>query len=317
VTKHVEHTMRISAPPDVVYRIIADVTKWPVFFPPTLHAARLSGDDREERIRIWAIAQGRPRTWVSARNLDPNARTVRFEQTEPSAPVAAMRGEWRIEDDLGGAYRAVLTHDYASVGDDPAALALIDRAVDDNSTAELEALRQAAENVVQTGLTFEFSDAETINGPLEDAYDFVNSCAQWPERLPHVLRVELTEDEPGLQFMEMDTMSPDGSVHTTASGRVCVPGERIVYKQTTLPSGMRAHNGEWTFERERNGGVRVTSWHTVVIDPEAARGLVAEEFDLSAIRSRIRAALGANSRATLRAAKAYAEAGQENVTSGK
>ena len=59
-TRHTEHATRIGAPPDAVYRIVADVTSWPVHFPPTVHAVRLSGDDRAERIRIWALANGAP-----------------------------------------------------------------------------------------------------------------------------------------------------------------------------------------------------------------------------------------------------------------
>ncbi|MFB4301863.1 aromatase/cyclase [Actinomadura sp. NTSP31] len=311
-TRHTEHTERIDAPPDAVYRIVADVTTWPVHFPPTVHAVRLSGDDRAERIRIWALANGALRTWVSERTLDPAARTVAFTQAEPSAPVAEMHGTWRIGPGGDGGSHVVLVHDYAAVDDDPDALALIDRAVDANSGKELEALRHAAETAAED-LTLEFSDGELVHGPLEAAYDFVNECDRWPERLPHVARVALTEDEPGLQFMEMDTRSPDGSAHTTASGRVCVPGERIVYKQTTTPPVMRTHNGEWLFEPAGDGAVRVTSRHTVVIDPGALRGPAAGGMDLPAVRRKIRETLGANSRATLRAAKRYAE----NERSGK
>ncbi|TDD76620.1 aromatase/cyclase [Actinomadura rubrisoli] len=311
-TRRTSHTAGVAAPADVAYRIVADVTSWPVHFPPTVHAVRLSGDDREERIRIWALANGALRTWVSVRRLDPAARTVEFEQAEPAAPVAAMGGAWRVEDDGDGGCRVELAHHYAAVGDDPEALALIDRAVESNSTAELDALRRAAEGAADPAdLTLEFSDAEVIDGSVDDAYDFVNACDRWPERLPHVLRVELTEDEPGLQLMEMDTRSPDGSAHTTASGRVCVPGDRIVYKQTTVPPVMRTHNGEWTFRPDPGGGVRVTSRHTVVIDPDAARELAPEGLTLPEVRTKIRETLGANSRATLRAAKAHAEAHKE------
>lgn len=311
-TRHTEHATRITAPPDAVYRIVADVTSWPVHFPPTVHAVRLSGDDRAERIRLWALANGAPRTWVSERTLDPAARTVEFRQAEPSAPVAEMLGTWRIVPNGDGGSHVVLVHDYAAVDDDPEALALIDRAVETNSEAELGALKRAAETDA-AGLLLEFSDGEVVHGPLDAAYDFVNECDRWPERLPHVLRVALTEDEPGLQFMEMDTRSPDGSAHTTASGRVCVPGERIVYKQTTKPPVMRTHNGEWLFEPAGDGAVRVTSRHTVVIDPEALKGPAAGGMDLPAVRQKIRETLGANSKATLRAAKRYAE----NERSGK
>jgi aromatase len=305
-TRRTSHRARVAAPADTAYGIVADVTSWPLHFPPTVHAVRLSGDDREERIRIWALAGGRPRTWVSARRLAPGTRTVEFEQAEPSPPVASMGGAWRITDDGAGGCAVELTHHYAAAGDDPDALALIDRAVETNSTAELDALRRAAETTADAaGLTLDFTDDEIVHGSVDDAYEFVNACDKWPERLPHVLRVDLTEDEPGLQFMEMDTRSPDGSSHTTASGRVCLPGNRIVYKQTTLPPVMRTHHGEWTFRPGADGTVRVGSRHTVVIDPDAARELSPD--GLGPVRTKIRETLGANSRATLRAAKEHAE----------
>jgi len=295
--KHTSHSTSVRAPPDTAYGIIADVTSWPVHFPPTVHAVRLSGDDRSERIRIWAMANGALRSWVSERRLDPDARTVRFRQAEPNPPVAEMSGSWRIGD--GGTVE--LTHDYAAVDDDQDALALIDRAVEDNSTAELAALRRAVEE--EPDLMLSFEDSEVIGGSLDAAYDFIYACDLWPDRLPHVLRVDLTEEHPGLQFMEMDTRSPDGTAHTTASGRVCLPGDRIVYKQTTVPPVMRTHHGEWTFRQTAEREVRVTSRHTVVIDPVAA----AEIADLAVVKEKIRNTLGANSKATLRAARAYVE----------
>jgi aromatase len=305
-TKHVTHGTRVSAPAELAYRLVADVTAWPVCFPPTVHAVRLEGDDRAERIRIWAMANGALRTWVSERRLDADRRTVEFRQAVPAAPVAEMGGIWRIHDDG----RVELEHTYAAVDDDPDALALIDRAVDANSGVELAALKQTAESAASTaGLRLDFADEEVIDGPVEEAYEFINACDRWPQRLPHVDRVELTEKEPGLQVMEMDTRSPDGSVHTTVSGRVCVPYERIVYKQTTLPSGMRTHNGAWVFEPLAEGtGVRVTSHHTVVIEPAAIGGL-----DLTDVRTKIRTALGGNSKATLRAAKAHVEAAERST----
>jgi len=75
----------------------------------------------------------------------------------------------------------------------------------------------------------------TIEGRAQDAYDFVNEAHLWKDRLPHVAQVELTEKTPGLQTLRMDTLTKDGSSHTTESVRVCFPHRQISYKQTTLP----------------------------------------------------------------------------------
>lgn len=303
----VTHRTRIAAPADRVYRIIADVTRWPVHFPPTVHAERLEQAGSEETIQLWATAEGRLRTWRSRRRLDAARRRVAFEQTVPRHPVAAMGGVWRIEDDGRGGCVALLDHHYRAVDDAPAGLERIARAVDANSTAELASLKRAAERPNGDALLFSFTDTETIDGPLAEVYGFLNDLDAWAERIPHVHRTELREEEPGFQYMEMDTKSPDGSVHTTTSWRVCDRPRRIVYKQLTRPAVLAGHTGEWRLETIEDGRVRVTSVHTVLVDPDAAARLPSPPADTDALKTAVRAALGANSRATLAHAKAFVE----------
>jgi len=308
-TTHVEHAVTVAAPASAVAAIITDVTSWPLHFPPTVHAERLDGatgadGHREERIRIWAMANGLLRTWTSRRRLSADGRRIDFEQVQSQHPVAAMSGSWRVEDDEGGC-RVRLLHAYAAVDDDPAALALIGTAVDTNSRSELAALRSSAERLAgDDGLLLSFEDTEVMDGTVADAYAFVRDAALWPQRLPHVVRLDLTESPGGLQVMEMDTRSPDGSVHTTRSGRVCLD-DRIVYKQTTPPAALVAHTGRWTFEQQDGGHVAVTSHHSVIIDPDALPTLPVELRELPRARDAVRHALGSNSRATLAAAGAH------------
>lgn len=307
---HAVHRVDIAAPAPVIYAIIADVGSWPLYFPPTVRAQRVSGDASEERIRIWALANGELRTWISRRRLDEAALRIEFAQTEPRGPVAGMGGVWQIEERGDGTCGVVLEHTYRAAGDDAADLALITRAVDTNSRSELDALKAAAERQgAEGGLLHAFEDSDTFPGSVEDAYDFVYDCGKWPDRIPHVLRMDVTEKVPGLQYMEMDTKSPDGSVHTTRSGRVCVRPELIVYKQTRLPGVLLAHTGEWAFEAVDGGRVRVTSRHRVILDPDALAALPVPPASLSEARTAVRNALGANSRATIAAVRARAEAG--------
>ncbi|MFI8997839.1 aromatase/cyclase [Streptomyces sp. NPDC053542] len=304
----VTHSAEVSAPASEVYRIISDVTSWPLHFPPTLHAERIAAEGDTERIRIWALANGEPRTWVSTRRLDPRGLVIEFAQTEPRDPVAAMSGTWRITERTDGTCTVRLDHAYRAVGDAPEALERIARAVDTNSEAELASLKRAAESAADFPvLHLEFEDSEVIAGSPAEAYDFLCDAARWADRLSHVERIVLKEETPGLQFMEMDTRSPDGSVHTTTSGRVCVPTSRIVYKQVRLPKVLRSHTGEWRFEALPAGRVQVTSRHSVIIDPEAVAALPDPPPSLDAARAAVRNALGANSRATLATAKAHIE----------
>lgn len=309
-----EHSITVAAPPATVYALIADVSAWPQVFGPTVHVEVLEEADPdhggEQLLRIWALANDQVRTWTSRRVLDPAARTVTFRQVVSAPPVASMGGEWRAEpDEDGTATRVVLLHDYRAVDDDPGAQELIARAVDRNSAAELAALKNAAElGKTRDELHLTFSDSETVEGEAADVYAFLERADLWPQRLPHVARLDLTEDEPGIQRMDMDTRSPDGSLHNTTSVRVCFADRKeIVYKQLRVPAAMSGHTGRWEIEPLGDGTVKATSWHTVTLDPEGVRTALGPEATIGEARELVRRTLGANSSSTLRHAGRFAE----------
>jgi aromatase len=299
----VEHTVDIDAPADRVYAQLADATTWPALFPPSVHVERLEGDGRHELIQIWATANGAAKTWRSRRELDPAAREVRFRQVVSQPPVASMGGTWAVEALGADRCRVRLRHDYRAVGDDPDGLAWIEQAVERNSTAELAALKAGAERAAGP---MSFADSVRVAGRAEDVYAFLDRAELWERRLPHVARVALTEDTPGLQVLEMDTRTAAGDRHTTRSVRVCRPHRRIVYKQTLLPALLSLHTGEWSIEPDGDG-VRVTSRHTVVIREDAVQAVLGPGADPARARTFLRDALGGNSRATLELARTYAE----------
>jgi aromatase len=306
--KEVEHEIIVEAPAEAVYRLIAEVENWPRIFPPTIHAERVEQSGDTERIRIWATANGAAKNWTSRRVLDPARRRIEFRQEVSAPPVAAMGGTWIIET-LGDAQcRVRLLHDYRAVDDDPAGLKWIDEAVDRNSGSELAALKANVERIVgpNEDLLMSFEDTIRIQGSMKDVYAFLNEADQWKERLAHVARVVLTEDEPGLQVLEMDTRTKDGSTHTTKSVRVCFPNHKIVYKQITLPALMTVHTGYWLLE-EAGESVYATSQHTVVINTENITAVLGEQAGVAEARDFVKKALSGNSGATLGYAKDYAE----------
>lgn len=328
-TRYTEHSVTVAAPPDRVYALIADVSCWPQIFTPTVHAEVAEKDGREsdgresdgtgERILLWAFANGQVRHWSSRRTLDPAARTITFRQVASASPVASMGGEWRIEPNEDGGAHVVLLHDFRAEGDDPESVRLIGEAVDRNSKAELSALRNVAEQGPETRaeLHFTFHDSETVHGSAQDVYDFLDRAERWPDRLPHVARTTLTENEPGIQHLDMDTRSPDGKTHNTVSVRVCFPDRHeLVYKQQRVPVALSGHTGRWTVEETAPGVVRATSWHTVTLDPEGVRHALGTDATFAEARDMVRHALGTNSSTTLRHAKAFAEAAAATATAG-
>ncbi|WP_042429175.1 aromatase/cyclase [Streptacidiphilus anmyonensis] len=307
--REVEHEITVAAPAERVYQLIAEVENWPLIFPPTVHVDHVERGEREERIRIWATANGEAKNWTSRRTLDPEGLRITFRQEVPAAPVAAMGGAWVLEPSGPQACRVRLLHDYRAVDDDAEKLAWIDEAVDRNSRSELAALKANVERVTaEDELRFSFADSVTVAGSAKDVYDFLNEAHLWKERLPHVAEVRLTETSPGLQVLRMDTLTKDGSSHTTESIRVCFPHHRIAYKQTTLPALMTLHTGLWTLEEGADGTTVATSHHTVVVNIANIGAVLGQDAGVPEARTFLRNALGGNSLATLGLAKEYAEA---------
>ncbi|MFD6396808.1 aromatase/cyclase [Nocardia sp. NPDC060249] len=307
-TREVEHTITVAAPPTEVYRLLAEVENWPRLFPPSVYVTRLEHDGNEERIQIWATANGEPKTWISRRVLDPEQLRITFWQEVSAPPVAQMSGTWIIEPREEGTELRLL-HSYRAIDDDPEGLAWIEKAVDDNSRAELPGLKASVESAVRTAdLTLSFVDSVEIAGAASDVYDFVNEANRWTERLPHVASVQLTENTPGVQVLRMDTLTKDGSSHTTESVRVCFPQHRIAYKQTTLPALMALHTGFWEFRTNPDGTTTASSQHTVIIEASRIAEILGSAAGVPEARTFLREALGGNSRATLNHAKNYAEA---------
>ncbi|MGX1273243.1 aromatase/cyclase [Streptomyces phaeoluteigriseus] len=306
-TRQVEHAITVEAPATAVYRLIAEVENWPRIFPPTLYVDHVERGVGEERIRIWATANGEAKNWTSRRTLDPESLRITFRQEVSTPPVAAMGGTWIIEPLSATQSRVRLLHDYRAVDDDPDGLKWIDEAVDRNSRSELAALKDNVELAhASEDITFSFEDTVQIAGAAKDAYDFVNEAGLWVERLPHVASVRFSEDTPGLQVLEMDTRAKDGSTHTTKSYRVVFPHHTIAYKQVTLPALMTLHTGRWTFE-ENDGGVAATSQHTVVLNTANIASVLGPDASVADAREYVRGALSTNSRATLGHAKDHAE----------
>lgn len=306
-TRQVEHEITVDAPAPAVYRLIAEVENWPRIFPPTIYVDHLERGESEERIRIWATANGEAKNWTSRRTLDPDALRITFRQEVSTPPVAAMGGTWIIEPLSGTSSRIRLLHDYRAIDDDPEGLKWIDEAVDRNSRSELAALKTNVELAhASEEITFSFEDTVQIDGSAKDAYDFVNEAGLWVERLPHVASVRFSEDTPGLQTLEMDTRAKDGSTHTTKSYRVTFPHHRIAYKQVTLPALMTLHTGYWTFE-ENASGVAASSQHTVVLNTANIARILGADATVADARAYVRNALSTNSRATLGHAKDHAE----------
>ncbi|MFD7259940.1 aromatase/cyclase [Streptomyces sp. NPDC059874] len=304
---HTSHTIEVAAPAGVVYGLIADAAKWPLYFPPNVHVERLAFDGVHEHLAVWATANGRATSWTSRRRLDAAARRIEFRQEVPAAPLSAMTGTWAVESLGAERSRLTLLHEFSVAGDRAEDVAWVNRATDTNSRAELGNIARLGERWGRLdALVMSFEDTVHVAAPPDAVYTFLEKVADWPKLLPHVSRLEVTEEGP-VQVMSMDTLTADGASHTTDSVRVCFPeARRIVYKQTRTPALMEAHTGSWTVTADAHG-TTATAQHSVVLREDAITAVLGEDADLRSARAYLRTALGRNSTATLTFAKRYAE----------
>ncbi len=300
------HEIKTSAPAETVYRLLALAEDWPRLFPPNIYVDHVERGEREERIRVWATAGDTVKNWTSHRTLDPENLRIHFRQEASAPPVAAMSGAWHIEALPSGESLVRLTHDYRAV--DEESLAWLDDVVDRNSRSELESLKGIAESGGPDELTCSFEDTVRIRGTARDVYDFIYEANLWTERLPHVVSVRLDDQTPGLQTLEMDTLSKDGTAHTTKSYRVGLAPHRIAYKQITLPPLITLHTGRWTITPTEDGdGVSASSQHTFTVNPDTIEKILGADATVRDAIEYVRTALSTNSLATLTIAKAHAE----------
>lgn len=315
-----EHTGMLDAPPQVAYGLVADVTRWPLLFPPCLAARVLERDADSERIRLWAAVGNEVRSWISLRKFDEDAFRVDFRQETPSPPVTWMSGHWQCEPaaDGSGRTRLVLGHEWATEGTERES-DRIAAALEDNSRREIGAVKSWAERPGKPeDLSFSFTDRIAVSSGPKEVYDFLFRADLWPDRLPHVAEVRLeTAEETAasagahVQHLEMDTRAADGTTHGTRSVRLCFPYERIVYKQTTVPRGLLAHSGEWVITPLPEG-THVTARHWVALDPAVAEEEFGPDGGLARAREHVRRTLGGNSVRTLEAAREFlAAAGRQ------
>lgn len=271
-----------AAPAAGYYVLVADPMTWPVLFPGALDVRPLDGAGRFE---VDTLVGDRVQTAVICVDPDPDRLTVGVRSDGPSAPVA--NSGWEFQPGTDGGSRIVLHRRYEPEG------------AEGYGISELAALRElGAGGHPVDELVFSFADRVELEVGVAEAYSFVDRSDRWPNVLPHVSRVVLDESRPGVQVMEMDTVTVDGHTHTTRSVRLCRPSRRIAYTQLVPPALLLGHSGVWEFAAA--GAVTVvTARHSMAINPVAVAEVLGSERTVADARQYLRDLLGANSRATL------------------
>ncbi|MFJ4276046.1 SRPBCC family protein [Streptomyces coelicoflavus] len=308
-----QHT-EVDAPAGVLYGLIADALRWPVFLPPTVHVEQLEFDGESERLRMWVTANDEIRSWTTRRVLDPVAHRVDFRQEVLPRPVTSMGGSWSVEP--RGPERSLVTlrNDFSVDGNARADVDWVRRATTANSRAALANLRGLAERWRRLDdLVLSFEDTTRVDAPVEPVYGFLHRFGDRPDAVPGATGIDIAEQAPGVQLMTVRLNGADGTARTTESVRIGFPhAGRIVYKDvrdSEQPALLAAHAGEWSVEPEPWGtGVTVVARHHAVLDEDGVRERYGDGADAVRLaREALRARLARESAAALRLAKEHAE----------
>jgi len=177
-----------------------------------------------------------------------------------------MAGEWLFRELPGGRTELVLLHTFNAVDDEPETARWITEALDRNSTAELAALAGVATSGHRVDeVVFSFTDTLELPGRAADAYSFVHRADRWAEGAPARGRgVQLVESEGGVQDLRMETVTADGSTHTTRSTRICRDGADPLLDRLQAAGEAQAaagHSGLWTFSEGDGSGRAIRHRH--------------------------------------------------------
>jgi C7-C12 aromatase (ARO/CYC) len=300
-THRTAETTEVSAPLDVIRDLILDVERWPQHHPAAIHAEH----DEDGGITFWSLAgPAAVRTWRAERTVREDG--VDFVSDPVAPPFAELGGGFDLDPVSGTRTVVRLRHEFSLLRQDEAVAARHLAVMSESGARYLESLRRAAERRAELELlTISFEDPLFVSGAIEDVYAYLYEADKWPERIPHVKRLVLEEPQPGVQFFDMDTVTPEGAPHTTRSVRICLPQHKIVYKQVQPPKALEAHTGHWQFQQTPEG-VLAGARHTVTIKPDMLQ-LFGEGATVQDARRYLRRVLGANSLGNLRLAKADAE----------
>ncbi|GAA1374961.1 SRPBCC family protein [Streptomyces beijiangensis] len=300
-------TVSVAAPASVVYGMLADAPRWPVFLPSCVHVERMESDGAGDHLWAWDVVDEHVRASRIRRMLHPRTRTIDFEEFAGdggSWPGALAAGTWSVEP--ADEWSSSLTLRYEELS--PAGTAA-PGALDAQVRVRLEEIRQMAQQWDRLDeLLLSFDDSTRVEGPSELVYDFLYRMEDWADLLPRVDAAQVTEDRPGVQIAALDTFAAHTGLTVNAEVvRLCFPAAgRIVYKETVTPDLIAAHTGEWSLVPDESG-LTVISAHRVLLRQEAVTEVLGEDACLADARSHVREWLGRADQEALGLAKWHAE----------
>ncbi|GIF71646.1 hypothetical protein Asi02nite_11640 [Asanoa siamensis] len=149
---HVDNSVLIEAPIDVVWDATNDVEKWPELFTEYASAEILerSGDTVRFRLAMHPDENGKVWSWVSERTPDKAARRVVARRVEPG-PFEFMNIEWLYETE-GKGTRMRWIQDFRMRPDAPIDTAAMTDRINANTAVQMDVIKDKVERLALHGI---------------------------------------------------------------------------------------------------------------------------------------------------------------------
>jgi len=116
---HSDISIEIDAPPDVVFRLARDVTRWDRLLPHYVRSREIGRADDEavvvdfiaRRVLVRTLGIGLPVIWRARTWSEPATRRLRFVHI--AGATKGMDVTWRIEPRADGGTDVTIEHDFA------------------------------------------------------------------------------------------------------------------------------------------------------------------------------------------------------------
>ncbi len=106
-----EDTLSINAPADIIFRLAADVERWPRILPHYRYVRVLGRKDGQVLVKMAAYRDRIPVSWTSILEAKPDERRILFKHVR--GVTRGMDVEWRIEPRADGWTQVTIRHDFS------------------------------------------------------------------------------------------------------------------------------------------------------------------------------------------------------------
>ena len=135
--------------------------------------------------------------------------------------------------------------------------------------------RKLAPTITSELFDHTLSEDALIEASVDEVYKGLYQVEFWPEKLPHVRRIDKAYDDGLFQKFEMEVEGSNGSIISVHSIRYC-ERNRIRFFQPVPPTFMQYHCGEWILQPFSGNITHLLTrhyWHLSASAVEAFPGL--------------------------------------------